>query len=94
MSRVDSLIAELRARHGDDGNFFDHLRPLIEKIFDPATPEQSRNSLLELAAETCERNQEIRSNCDAAQRAWQSYVANLTVALRRISDLKGPNHPD
>lgn len=93
MSRVDSLIAELRARHGNEELFFDHLRPLVVKIFDPATPEESRNSLLELVAETCERNHEDKVNFAAAQKAWQDHMDHLIEMLRRISDRQGPNHP-
>lgn len=94
MSRVDSLIAELRARHGNEELFFQRLRPLLEKILDPGTPEESRHSLLELAAETCERQQQVKTNGEAARVALQGYVENLNRTLKRLWGPLGPNHPE
>jgi hypothetical protein len=78
MTRVDALIAELSARHQNrDPRFLAAVRPLVERLLDPATPEPARVPLLELLAETFERDVAVRANCAAAQDALQRAVANL-----------------
>ena len=82
MTRVERILAELRARHGNDDRFTERLRPMLERIVDPELSEESQLGLLELVAETCERNTQIRSDGQAALAAWKSYVESLLCLLR------------
>lgn len=78
MTRVDALLLELQARHhNDDPRFLTAVRPLVEKILDPGTPEAARVPLLEMLAETFERDVAIREATAQSQAAWRSFFANL-----------------
>lgn len=84
MDRVDTLIAELSSRHQNkDERFLTAVRPIVEKILDDKTPEDVRVPLLEMLAETFERDVTIRANGEAAQLAWKQF----TEVLKRL--LKG-----
>ena len=82
MTRVDRILAELRARHDNDDRFAERLRPMLERIVDPAVSEACQVGLLELVAETCERNTQIRTDGKAALVAWGEYVQSLIKLLR------------
>ena len=91
MERVDSLISELSVRHQNaDPRFLAAVRPLVASILDPATPEASRVPLLELLAETFERDVAIRDNCDAAQQPLDRLDPGLERAPRSRSRLESP----
>ncbi|HEB53842.1 MAG TPA: hypothetical protein ENI87_11370 [bacterium] len=78
MDRVDTLIQELSIRHRNtDPRFLEAVRPMVATILDPATPEESRVPLLELLAETFERDVTIRENTRAAQAAWAAFFERL-----------------
>ncbi len=92
MTRVDRILTELRARHGSDECFEARLRPMLERIVDPAMSEECQVGLLEIVAETCERNTQIRRDGKAALEAWDSYVKSL---LRLLSgDKQEPDRTD
>lgn len=81
MSRVDALLEELSARHDNrDPRFLAAVRPMIERILDPTTPVASRVPLLELLAQTFERDVQIRRDFAAASLGVQQFFA----ALRRL----------
>ena len=81
MERVDSLIAELSVRHKNaDPRFLAAVRPMVVSILDPATPEDARVPLLEMLAETFERDVQIRDNCAAAREAFQAWIE----AIKRL----------
>ena len=81
MDRADSLIAELSSRHQNQSpKFLAAVRPLVVNILDEKTPEEARIPLLELLAETFERDVATRKNCAAARVAWQQWAE----ALRRL----------
>ncbi len=83
MTRIDSLLEELSARHrNQDPRFLAAVRPLAERILDPATPEPSRVPLLELLAETFERDARTRTDLAAASALWAQFFARL----RRLLD--------
>jgi len=78
MDRVDSLLQELSSRHRNhDARFLAAVRPLVVTILDGATPVHARVSLLELLAETFERDVQVRRDCAAAQAAWASWFESL-----------------
>ncbi len=78
MPRAESLIRELAARHGNrDTSFLTAVRPLVEKILDGATPAIARVSLLEMLAETFERDVQIRRDVAAARTAWAELIQLL-----------------
>ncbi len=82
MNRVDTLLLELQARHGNrDAGFLAAVRPLIERMLDPGTPEAARVSLLELLAETFERDVRIREATAQSLAAWREFVARLRQLL-------------
>ncbi|MCK5941713.1 MAG: hypothetical protein KAI24_07085 [Planctomycetes bacterium] len=83
MDRVDSLIAELSVRHRNtDPEFLAAVRPMVVAILDPATPDASRVPLLELLAETFERDVQVRRDAAAARAAWTGFVEVIRKLLR------------
>ena len=83
MNRVDSLMHELASRHGNhDARFLDAVRPLVATILDAGTPEQARVPLLELLAETFERDVQVRRDCAAARAAWAEFIEVLKRLIR------------
>lgn len=81
MERVDSLLSELSSRHhNQDPRFLAAVRPMVVTILDPATPEQARVPLLELLAETFERDVQVRRDLDKALAGWNRFFA----ALRKL----------
>ncbi len=82
MTRAESLIRELTARSGnDDVAFLGAVRPLVEKILDAATPEAARVPLLELLAETFERDVQVRRDLAVARRGWIELLQRLRARL-------------
>jgi len=83
MDRVDTLITELSSRHHNtDEKFLTAVRPIVEKILDDKTPEEARVPLLEMLAETFERDVNIRTNGEAAQLAWKQFTEVLLRLLK------------
>jgi hypothetical protein len=82
MDRVDSLLRELASRHrNDDARFLAAVRPMVVTILDPLTPEVARVPLLELLAETFERDLQVRQESAKAQAAWADFFATLKKLL-------------
>lgn len=77
MPRVEALLAELTSRYGLSPAFLAQIRPAAEKILDPALAEETRVSLLELLAETCDRHVRIERDSKATQAAWAKLSSNL-----------------
>lgn len=83
MDRVDNLIDELASRHRNSSpRFLASVRPVIVKILDHKTPEDARVPLLEMLAETFERDVESRANCEAARVACAAWVNAFKRLLR------------
>tara|TARA_R110002094_G_scaffold25005_15_gene37290 strand:+ start:2779 stop:3033 length:255 start_codon:yes stop_codon:yes gene_type:complete len=83
MDRVDTLIAELSSRHSNrNPRFLEAVRPIVVKIFDDRTPEESRVPLLEMLAETFARDVASRNSCEAAQHAWAAWIDAIKGLLR------------
>lgn len=77
-SRLDALMAELQARHGNhDPQFLAAIRPLVARILEPATPVTARVPLLELLAETFERDFQVRRDLAVAREHWQRFFDQL-----------------
>ena len=82
MERIDALLLELSARHrNQDPRFLAAVRPMVATILDPATPVTARVPLLELLAETFERDEQVRRDIAAAQSAWRAFFARLQSLL-------------
>lgn len=78
MDRVDSLLQELSSRHrNQDPRFLAAVRPMVVTILDADTPDASRVALLELLAETFERDLQVRRDCAKAQDAWVAFMASI-----------------
>lgn len=78
MTRVDSLLAELQSRHrNDDPRFLAAVRPMAERILDPQTPDHARVPLLEMLAETFERDVQVRRDLAKARANWGEFFAHL-----------------
>ena len=83
MDRIDSLLQELSSRHrNDDSRFLAAVRPMVAGILDPATPEDRRVPLLELLAETFERDVQVRRDTGRALAAWQQWFSSIQRLLR------------
>ena len=83
MDRVDTLIAELSSRHSNqDPRFLAAVRPVVVKILDDKTPEDARVPLLEMLAETFERDVQSRTSCDAARAACSDWMEAIKRLLR------------
>jgi hypothetical protein len=77
-SRIEALLTELQARHGNrDPQFLAAVRPMVARILEPATPPAARVPLLELLAETFERDQQVRRDLAVAREQWQRFFAQL-----------------
>lgn len=84
MTRAETLIRELSARHGNvDPSFLAAVHPLVAKILDAATPAAARVPLLELLAETFERDANIRRDLAAARAGLAQWLDDLR---RLLSD--------
>lgn len=82
MTRVDALLQELSARHRHhDARFLSAVRPLVESMLDPAIAADRRVGLLELLAETFERDLAIRRDTALARQHLQQYLAQLRELL-------------
>ena len=83
MERVDSLLEELASRHRNrDPRFLAAVRPMVAGILDVRTPDGSRIALLELLAETFERDVQVRNDCASAQAGLASLFASIARLLR------------
>ena len=82
MERVDSLLSELSQRHrNQDPRFLAAVRPMVANILDPATPDHARVPLLELLAETFERDVQVRRDIGKALEGWKGFFASLRKLL-------------
>ena len=82
MDRVDTLLTELSARHRNhDPRFLTAVRPLVASILDDGTPADKRVPLLELLAETFERDVQVRRDCEEARVALQQFLTLLRQLL-------------
>lgn len=85
MDRVDRLMQELASRHGNaDAGFLTAVRPLVERILDPKLSEALRVPLLEMLAETFERDVQIRTDLGIARAGWARFFAQLQQRLRDL----------
>lgn len=80
-TRLDVLLTELSARHGNGREFLTAVRPLAARILAPDTPEERRPALLEALAETCERDAAVRRNCAEAKAAARQGFGQLRAAI-------------
>ena len=81
--RVEGLLAELQARHKTEPEFMERLRPELECILSEDTPEDSRIRLLELVAETCDRQTQIARSCDALLAVFDGMFEQLRSLVRQ-----------
>lgn len=78
MTRVDAILLELQQRHRNaDPAFLAAIRPIVERIFDAGTPEPARVPLLEMLAETFERDRDNRANLASAKENFARFFADL-----------------
>ena len=94
VQRVESLLEELEARHGAGQAFMDQLRPVVERIFNPGTPEESRPHLLELVAEACERQVELTHNCEVIRAALANCANSIAEVIARLEEKLSRNEGD
>ena len=81
--RVEGLLAELQARHKTEPEFMERLRPELERILSDDTSEDSRIRLLELVAETCERQTQIARSCNALLEVFDGMFEQLRSMIQR-----------
>jgi hypothetical protein len=84
MTRTDTILSELANRHRNtDPAFLAAVRPMVERILDPCTPEPARVPLLELLAETFERDAGMRRDFAAIRAGLERLFEHLR---RRLGD--------
>ena len=81
--RVEGLLAELQTRHKTEPEFMEKLRPELERILSDDTSEDSRIRLLELVAETCERQTQIARSCNALLEVFDGMFEQLRSMIQR-----------
>jgi hypothetical protein len=85
-ARVDRVLDELQQRYGNDERFVSRARPIVRRIFEPGMSEEQRTLALEMLAETCVRDVQIRDNCAAAKAAWAEFFAKMRRHVERLTD--------
>ncbi len=83
--RSDRLLSELKQRYGLSKRFVDKVRPVVGQILDLEIPEGKRTELLELLAESCQRDSLIRKSTAEATLGWQRFMAELERLAEIIS---------
>ncbi len=83
VERADALIDELAARHGNAPEFLEQIRPMVVRILHPDTPDASRPQLLELVAETCERQLTIKRNGEELRAAFDQLFDSIRALVRK-----------
>ncbi|MGE3173657.1 MAG: hypothetical protein AB7O97_13620 [Planctomycetota bacterium] len=82
MTRAEALIHELASRHDNaDPRFLAAVRPMVDRILDDATPAAARVPLLELLAETFERDVAMRRDLTMAREHWVALMQRLRELL-------------
>jgi hypothetical protein len=76
--RTTRLLDELTLRYKLEDRFLDKVKPIAENILALDMPEGRRTELLEMLAETCQRDLTIREATSAAREAWQSFMEDLS----------------
>lgn len=71
----------------------ERLRPMVERILEPETPEASRPELLELLAETCEREVQNKRSTEAMRVAFRDFFAHIQALLYENYRLRGGTEP-
>ncbi len=90
VDRTENLLAELKCRFGIDEPFAQRLRPTVKRILDPALPDSARLQLLELLAETCERESTLRRETTRTQAALSAFSAQIDLLLRSLKEIRPP----
>jgi hypothetical protein len=78
MTRTDAILAELSRRHDHHHpGFLAAVRPLVDRILEPGLAEPARRHLMELLAETFERDVQVRRDIASAQAASRDFFELL-----------------
>ena len=78
MTRTDALITELSRRHDNaHPEFLAAVRPLVDRILEPGISDSARIELMEMLAETFERDVAIRRDLQRAQQGFDAFFAEL-----------------
>jgi hypothetical protein len=76
-NRARHLLDELTVRYDLQPEFVARLAPTVEQILAPALSEDQRITLLELLAETCDRDQRLRRDFGAIREGLASLARRL-----------------
>lgn len=86
--RSERILAELSYRYDLKNSFVERLRPWVDRIVDEEIPEHQQIALLELLAETCERQKRIDESTLEAQRALKGFVSAMKELFDRVQRFK------
>lgn len=90
-SRLDRLLAELKARYELSDSFLDRLRPQVETILSDEVAEGHRVGLLEKVAETCQRDHQLRTSAQGIKDSLHEMLQWLELMkgyLGKLTDRK------
>lgn len=91
--RIEHLLSELTQRYELTDEFAGKLRPMIATIFSDEIRDEDRTQLLEMVAETCERDLRMRRGSVKLKECLQTLMSTLhelNQKLRTLSDRPGP----
>ncbi|MCA8976269.1 MAG: hypothetical protein KDC98_16230 [Planctomycetes bacterium] len=75
---MDAILSELSSRHQNtDVRFLTAVRPMVERILDDGTPEAARVPLLEMLAETFERDVCMRRDLAIVREGFAAFFEDL-----------------
>ncbi|MEZ5987558.1 MAG: hypothetical protein R3F30_00225 [Planctomycetota bacterium] len=84
--RTEKLLAELAGRYDLRSRFVAKLRPIARQILHGKLDEERRIQLLELLAETCDRDLRIRREANKAQEAVEQFFDRLRQMLQFLAE--------
>jgi len=92
-NRPDRILDELTARYDLQERFLEKLRPMVEKIFSEDIRDSDRTMLLEMLAETCERDRQLREGSEALRQAFVQLIATLRALQAHVRKLRDDPRP-
>lgn len=85
--RVEKILAELQSRYDLQDDFLAKLRPMVSTVLSDEIDDEQRTGLLEMVAETCERDLRLRKGSVALKSALQSLVDTLRELHDKVREL-------
>lgn len=85
--RTTRILAELTERYDLQADFVQKVRPMVDTIFSDDIKDEDRTALLEVLAETCERDLRMRKGSAALREALTGLVDTLKELHDKVREL-------